>query len=562
MKRGLAQLGMLVVLAVFAVAPVAHAALIGDCGNDGEVTIDELTLMVRIALDNADVSACPPGDANGDGVITIDEVIAAVGIALNGPPSTSTPTPPPTPTVNTKPTSTPPSAPNVVPPPTLLPSSTGLYVGFAKRDITPNCPSFLGGPVYLGGYGFGPSRRCDGVLAPIYVRAIVISDGTHTVVFAQNETQGSFAAYKKGPWGHTDSRKTVAAVTAGLIPADHIVINSDHSHSGPDTSGVFGGLSNGYLAYIKAQTVGAIIDAWQAMKPAQLRVGTVNAGEYLHSQFPEPPNDQVDQELRVLMAADPDDASKVQGIMINYAAHATIMGSGNFKVSSDWPGICATKVEHALGIDTAVVMVADVGRTQPNGEEGDDQYQEVDDYATKITAKVLTAAGATTPVNGTDIAASQLFMREGYNNRFIDANILLGAVSRSNQPPWLMIDGPTVGTVVSTIKIGDMFFAAMPGEGYPEIFFQLKQRVPATEHFIFGLANDQLGYLIAPQEGYEQVAAKAPIDNDNALFNVSPLIGDHAMCKLFQASRNIGYTLPDDPEKCAAWAGEDNSIPY
>jgi hypothetical protein len=556
MKRRLIQLAsMLVLLVALAAVPRPCVAVVGDCSGDGVVTIDELTLMVGIALGSTPVSACPPGDANGDGQITIDEVIIAVGLALNAPSSTSTPTRTATPNLPT-PTAT--AAPTVVAPPTLLPSSTGLYVGTAKRDITP--PS----PVYLGGYGFGGSRKSNGVLAPIYVRAFVISDGTHTVVFADNETQGSFAAYKKGPWGHTDSRKTVEFVTAGLIPADHIVINSCHSHAGPDTSGVFGGLPNSYLAYIKDQTVGAIIDAWQAMRPAQLLVGAVNAGEYLHSQFSEPPNDQVDQELRVLVAADPADPTKVQGVMINYAAHATIMGSDNLKVSSDWPGVAATKVEHALGIETAVVMVADVGRTQPNGEEGADQYQELDDYASKITAKILAAVGATEPVSGTDIAANQLFIREGYNNRFIDSAILLGAVSRSGKPPWTddTTVPTTVGTVVSTLQVGDLFFAAMPGEGYPEIFFELQQRVQAHKRFIFGLANDQLGYLIAPQEGYEQVAAKAPIDNDNALFNLSPLIGDHVMCKLFQASRNIGYTLPADPEKCAAWATEDNTLPY
>jgi len=560
MKRRRGQLASMMVFLVALIGmPGSSAALIGDCGNDGEVTIDELTLIVGIALGNAPVTACLAADINGDGDITIDEVIAAVSIALNGPPSTATPTP--TPTHNLTPTATATAVITVIPPPTLLPSSTGLYVGIAKRDISPSCPNYLGGPVYLGGYGFGPSRKCDGVLAPIYVRAFVISNGTDTVVFAQNETQGSFAAYKKGPWGHTDSRLTIAAVTAGLIPADHIVINSCHSHSGPDTSGVFGGLSNGYLAYIKDQTVGAIIDAWQAMRPAQLRLGTINAGEYLHSQFGEPPNDQVDQELRVLVAADPADATKLQGVMINYAAHATIMDSDNLKVSSDWPGVAATKVQQALGIDTAVVMVADIGRTQPNGEEGADEYAELDDYATKITNKILTAVGTTQPVNGTDIAANQLFLREGYNNSFIDAGILLQAISRSGKAPWLS-DGTTVGTLVSTIKVGELFFAAMPGEGYPEIFFQLQKNVPATKHFIFGLANDQLGYLIAPQEGYPQVAARAPIDNDNALFNVSPLIGDHVMCKLFHASRNIGYTLPADPDKCAAWASEDNSIPY
>ena len=64
----------------------------------------------------------------------------------------------------------------------------------------------------------GYANRTQGFKAihdPIYVRAIVISDGTRTVAFADNETQGSFAAYKKGPWGHTDSRKTIEAATGG-----------------------------------------------------------------------------------------------------------------------------------------------------------------------------------------------------------------------------------------------------------------------------------------------------------------------------------------------------------
>jgi hypothetical protein len=552
MKRGLIQAAsVLLLVAGFAVGPGRAVDLVGDCNGDGTVAIDEILTMVNIALDG-DNGTCPAFQNWCQGpAVTIDCILTAVDIALNGPPPTPTGTPTSTNTPVPTPTAT--AAPTVVPPPTLLPSSTGLYVGVAKRDITP--PN----PVCLGGYGFGCNRKSDGVLAPLYVRAFVISDGTHTVVFAGNETQGSFAAYKRGPYGHTDVRKTVQAVTAGLIPADHIVINSCHSHSGPDTSGVFGGLPNSYLALLKDQTVGAIIDAWQAMRPAQLRVGAVDAGEYLHSQFG-PPQDQVDRELRVLIAADPDDATKVQGIMINYAAHATITGSGNLKVSSDWPGVAATKVEQALGIDTAVHMVADVGRTQPNGEQGDDDYQKLEDYGERIKAKVLEAVSAATAVNGTDILANQLFIREDYNNRFIPAVFLLSSASRSDQPPWFE-NRTTVGTVLSVIKVGDVFFGAMPGEGYPAIFSELQQRVPAAKHFIFGLANDQLGYLIAPQEGYEQIAAAAP-DNDNALFNVSPLIGDHVMCKLFQASRNVGYTLPDDPAKCATWSAEDNALPY
>lgn len=54
----------------------------GDCGVDGEVTVDELVQMVNIALGAAPIEDCLAGDANEDGEISIDEIIRAVGFAL------------------------------------------------------------------------------------------------------------------------------------------------------------------------------------------------------------------------------------------------------------------------------------------------------------------------------------------------------------------------------------------------------------------------------------------------------------------------------------------------
>lgn len=63
---------------------IAGAACIGDCGGDGQVTIDELISMVNIALGSRPISDCTAGDENRDGEITIDEIIKAVNNALNG----------------------------------------------------------------------------------------------------------------------------------------------------------------------------------------------------------------------------------------------------------------------------------------------------------------------------------------------------------------------------------------------------------------------------------------------------------------------------------------------
>src|SRR3712207_7192650 len=46
-----------------------------------------------------------------------------------------------------------------------------------------------------------------------------------------------------------DIARRVAADVPGL-PADHILIASDHSHSAPDTIGAWGGVDEAYFAHI------------------------------------------------------------------------------------------------------------------------------------------------------------------------------------------------------------------------------------------------------------------------------------------------------------------------
>jgi len=67
-------------------------ACAGDCNGDHVVTVDELLVMVQIALGNDDITTCDPGDINGDGHVTVDEILMAVSSALNGCPSGAPPT--------------------------------------------------------------------------------------------------------------------------------------------------------------------------------------------------------------------------------------------------------------------------------------------------------------------------------------------------------------------------------------------------------------------------------------------------------------------------------------
>ena len=54
----------------------------GDCDASGDVTIDEIILMVNIALEAEPVGRCVAGDVDGNGSITVDEILAAIHTIL------------------------------------------------------------------------------------------------------------------------------------------------------------------------------------------------------------------------------------------------------------------------------------------------------------------------------------------------------------------------------------------------------------------------------------------------------------------------------------------------
>jgi photosystem II stability/assembly factor-like uncharacterized protein len=56
----------------------------GDCSQDQAVTVDEIVVLVNIALGLDEVSACSVGDIDGDDAITIDEIVAALNHAISG----------------------------------------------------------------------------------------------------------------------------------------------------------------------------------------------------------------------------------------------------------------------------------------------------------------------------------------------------------------------------------------------------------------------------------------------------------------------------------------------
>jgi hypothetical protein len=508
------------------------------------------------------------------------------------------------------------------------PRCDGWRVGAAAETVAPRSPQLHEG-IYLGGYGvdsgvvgIGPASVrvtkgrlatgvMEGALGAADVRALAISDGCgrNTIVLADLDNQGMFAAYKPNPADPTSPRPGIDTIRADVqkatgISALNLVISSDHSHAGQDLIGAWGFVPDDYLRFVHDQAVRALTRAIVSMQPARIvegaaiTPGACDPARILNNQYDchDPVIGRVDDELRVLQARARN--GRVIASVVNFAAHATVMGSSNTLLSPDWPGVVAQYLQQKYG-GIGMVLVSDVGRSQPNRQDctadevkaalahaagaydidarAPGESCKLSKYSRTVMSYAMPAIAAATPLSGSGIRSTSYFIHDPATNLALLAGELgdpAGVpISRALTPPYLA--GTIIGTWVSVFRVGSLLITTNPGEAYPNVREQLEAQVHGPRRFwTIGLANDQLGYLIAPTPDAfpKPIFATVmsgdindpttwspdPISNDNFSFNPSLTMGDHVMCTQVRGALAVGFRA-DPVSKCELLLNEPNT---
>jgi hypothetical protein len=492
-------------------------------------------------------------------------------------------------------------------------------LGADVQSIDPT-PAMLADDFYLGGYGLGSGKAAgqvqvidgraatgilkdpqfpNGLADGVHVRSVVIGDGKHAIALAQIETQGYYSAYKQGPFGITEIRKHAAAAIAALhgpaLPATAIVVDSNHSHSGPDTAGVWGGVPTSYLKLVHDRTVAAIVNAYRKQQSVELWFGTAHAGVNGMPQYPspdplltnqfsyDPANAEVDDELRVLQARVPG-SGKVVATYLNYSAHPTVLGSSNKLVSADYTGPLAAMLSSLGGV--GMQQVATLGRTQPARDDCPDPTAKgaasdvckINSYASRVFLRTKQAIASARPLTSAPVVGMQSYLIEDTATNAPIVALEYGGLAagaplyRASNSPWFTAN--EMGAPVFTGRVGNLLFEGGPGEIYPQIVAKVRGTVPAEGHFTIGTAGDFLGYIVAPLAAYPEpirrsmfdgaplpagnpdctggaspvavpspAGCPSPIDNDNYFFNVSHTFGERLTCAML---RGAGAVMKGD----------------
>ena len=399
-----------------------------------------------------------------------------------------------------------------------------LEVGFGKADITPEVGDGAG-PVFLA--GFGQDRRASGVHDPLWARAVVVRSGAKRVALVSVDLIGV-------------QYPLTLRVRDRLGDFDYVLVSSTHNHEGPDVIGLWGpsptttGVDPSYLERVEQGIVLAVREAEEAMAPAVALYGTAEDETLLgDSRRPE----VKDGVLRVLRFERPSGGEPI-GLLVQWNCHPENLGSRNTLVTADFPFATVAALEQRHGCPVAYVTGAIGGLMsapedllkRPDGtnyREGEFEFAEVYGVAVADLADRALAEARPIALGPIEVRAERVALP--LENNLYRVARLAGVLNRvgyrwTGDPeapgpelrPRDILGGLAILTEVAYLRLGDLHLAAIPGELYPELVngrFQdpadpgaddpeapLEGHVlgilPEGPRLIFGLANDEVGYII------------------------------------------------------------------
>ncbi|MCX7943256.1 MAG: neutral/alkaline non-lysosomal ceramidase N-terminal domain-containing protein [Deltaproteobacteria bacterium] len=371
-------------------------------------------------------------------------------------------------------------------------------VGFSKIDITP-----YGKSVFMGGFDY--NRKSTGVLHPIFARAVYISDGICDVVLVSCDLIGLFSDYVN----------SVREELAKEFPeVSRVIICSTHNHEGPDTMGYWGralmnipiisGVDFEYLSSLRGFIKNAVIEAREGAEDTMAYVGFIDIPKCLTENIRK--YGYKDDRLSFLKFVRKDGG--IKGFIVNFSCHPEGLWADNTLISADYPGVVLKFIEDRTGGGGVFFSGSLGGMVTPNIEEEAtfaDRLRFTVNMGEILGELVVNEKDSLRRIDDVSILCFNHKIRIKVENPKFLLLKKLGIFKRE------VFDG-RIQTEINLVKIGDVILFGAPGELLPSMGFKIKSRFSDfRDVLVISLCNDELGYILSPEEFREKELYKYEI---------------------------------------------------
>jgi len=360
-----------------------------------------------------------------------------------------------------------------------------MKVGYAQNIITPSVDR----PVFLA--GFGNDRRAKSVHDDLTVRALAIQSNQTTLVLTAIDLIGLFNPDIE------DVREALGISETFQNLNPHVIIASTHTHHGPDTAGLWGpnmktrGVDTTYMSTTREKIAQTILSSLVKLRPCEgMKATSVQVpGLVKNARNPE----ILDDELTLLQFVGQNGIPLVT--LFNFPCHPEVLWEHNPHISADYPGSLRDEVERQTGAPCIFFSGALGGMMTPDVKNH--SFEECEAMGKKLAEEGLKALGA---VSSDQLSLISVLRKE---IKVKLTNILYKIAFRLKLLPDVRDRKGYVTTEVNLVRIGDLWFAGVPGELLPKLGLQLKawmKESGANVTGVLGLANGWFGYIIPVED--------------------------------------------------------------
>jgi hypothetical protein len=353
--------------------------------------------------------------------------------------------------------------------------TTPFRAGAAKAKITPS-PDM--GPVYRAGYKMGEAEQLHGVVDDIYVRCLTIENDGTRIAFVSFDLIGLLRDF---------TLELASRLKTEGIKPEHLLVATTHTHSGPDTMGLWGpsidasGYNEVYGDFLLDTAAASVKRALASAQPAQaffaFEEKNLGATNY-HS-----PSD-INLDLWRLMFKG---KKQVVGSLISYPAQPELTPRHADKISAGYPGEACAVLDKKSG-GTTLFLLGACGGMEPEGcEKGFDAAHA---YGRKLSDAVLELTKKTRPISDDSLSVTSREISLPIENPGFQMMMEAGMIRTSQRPP----NGTST---ISKVLIGDIVILTVPGEPFPGIVAGIGQK---GQTLFVSQINDSLGYFIPPED--------------------------------------------------------------
>ena len=385
----------------------------------------------------------------------------------------------------------------------------GLQAGIGRATITPP----LG--TWLCGFG-GREHGCDAILDDLYATTLVLANDETSLAIITCDVCGL-------PSQQVAALRSLIEERSG-IPANHVLVNTSHTHSGPFTS-IHDDMSAHERAYsttLVHAIAGSVEMAQRNLEACRITHGAGSVAVNVNRREMRSPGGMVLGEnargaldTTVQMLRVDTDEGEPLAALVHYACHPVVLYPPSHAVSADFVGVARGLFEAASGA-TMLFLQGACGNINPIGQRAEiDMQERLWGVGSALGAEALkvyslsglhTAFGETEPLDPILGAMHETLALDLHTRKEPPPSFRAHSPALRYWTPPLVEDGK-VEFEVQAIRIGDVALVGGAGEVFIEIAQGVQERSPFAHTMYMGYTNGDVGYIPTaaayPEGGYE-----------------------------------------------------------